>query len=359
MKQSLVVLQAFRGLAAVLVVVFHVSHSIFGQAKYWLARPFGDVFEFGHAGVEFFFVLSGFIIYFVHRRDIGQPGRLRHFAWKRIRRIYPTYWVVLLLVTPVFYVFAATGTGVERLPSVWVDSLLLVHVLRGGGEVLSVSWTLFHEVLFYGVFALSIASRRLGAVAFLAWMAACAGVYGWGGDLPEAVLFYLSPLHLLFAMGMGAAWMVGRGRVAAPGLLAVLGAGIFAAVAVAKVWAAPVSDDTLSLGYGLGSAILLVGAVELERRGRLVVPGFLAFLGDASYSVYLVHVVALSIAAKLLRRLADSGVALPPALVFVALAAGGVAAGLAFHVVVETRLLNFLGRRSAFLLSNRKKAVLF
>ena len=57
--------------------------------------PFGGLFLFAHAGVDFFFVLSGFIIYRVHRGDIGSPHRLSRYAWRRFVRIYPTYWIIL------------------------------------------------------------------------------------------------------------------------------------------------------------------------------------------------------------------------------------------------------------------------
>ncbi len=58
--------QAGRGIAAVLVVLAHTSASVFDQRKYWPANPVGPLFDFGHAGVEFFFVLSGFIILYAH-----------------------------------------------------------------------------------------------------------------------------------------------------------------------------------------------------------------------------------------------------------------------------------------------------
>src|SRR5260221_9879970 len=96
-------LQACRAVAAILAVLFHASVGIFALDKYFGHKPFGPVFDFGFAGVDFFFVLSGFIMMHIHAADIGQPRALRAYLWKRFTRIYPAYWAVLIVLTPVFF----------------------------------------------------------------------------------------------------------------------------------------------------------------------------------------------------------------------------------------------------------------
>src|SRR5438105_10339285 len=84
-------LQTGRAVAAWMVVLYHASGSIF--TKYFVGeRPVGRVFDFGYAGVDFFFVLSGFIMLHVHRDDLGRPKRLGRYLWKRCTRIYLPYW---------------------------------------------------------------------------------------------------------------------------------------------------------------------------------------------------------------------------------------------------------------------------
>lgn len=83
-------LQLWRGLAALLVVLFHTS-LIFTLEKYWGADPMKGLFSFGAAGVEMFFVISGFIILHVHWGDIGVPGKLPGFLKKRFVRIICPY----------------------------------------------------------------------------------------------------------------------------------------------------------------------------------------------------------------------------------------------------------------------------
>jgi peptidoglycan/LPS O-acetylase OafA/YrhL len=96
--------------------------------------------------------------------------------------------------------------------------------------------------------------------------------------------------------------------------------------------------------YGLGAAFLVAGLVELERSSRLLASRTLCFLGDASYAIYLVHCMILSLGVKLF---VDSGLAgaLPPAVSFSALALAAVAAGVLFHFAVERPLTGALRRR--------------
>lgn len=79
-------LQVCRGIAAILVAFVHAT------AQYERNMPvsfLANWFTFGHSGVDFFFVLSGFIIWFIHSEDIGKPNRFKNFALKRLARIYP------------------------------------------------------------------------------------------------------------------------------------------------------------------------------------------------------------------------------------------------------------------------------
>ena len=99
-RLTLLGIRAARGVAALLVLVFHAERAV-SLPQYLGHQPLGGITGFGHAGVDFF-VLSGFIIYAVRHGDIGQPGRFARYAGRRLSRIYPPYWVVtagVLLLT--------------------------------------------------------------------------------------------------------------------------------------------------------------------------------------------------------------------------------------------------------------------
>ena len=80
------ILQVFRGLAAAALVFEHLRfHGLMRQGVAVLPEIFG----YGHLGVDFFFILSGFIIQHVHWDDHGRPERAGDYLWRRIARIWP------------------------------------------------------------------------------------------------------------------------------------------------------------------------------------------------------------------------------------------------------------------------------
>ncbi len=93
---NLKLIQSFRGFAAMAVVAFHTSIGMadpryFGQPVLtWLTWKM-------NLGVDFFFVLSGFIIALAHNNDLGQPKQIIGYFKKRLIRIYPIYWVYLTM----------------------------------------------------------------------------------------------------------------------------------------------------------------------------------------------------------------------------------------------------------------------
>lgn len=117
--------------------------------------------QLGAAGVTFFFVLSGFIIYWSFRPD----SSMRHFYRRRMLKIYPTH-----LVAAVAFILVA-GVPLSRLV-VWAPNLLLIHTwvpqwsTVGGLNV--PSWSLAAEVLFYLSFPLAFPLvRRIPAARLL------------------------------------------------------------------------------------------------------------------------------------------------------------------------------------------------
>ncbi|MDR3450392.1 MAG: acyltransferase [Alphaproteobacteria bacterium] len=344
---TLQTLQAGRGLAALIVVLFHLNGSIFGLDKYF-PQQIWQGFMFGHAGVEYFFVLSGFIIAHIHWKDIGLPSRLRSFAAKRFVRIYPVYWLVLAVLLPIyFFVPAFAKDAPHGFIHLFGDLSLLPTPT---GTTLVVAWTLKHEILFYAGFACLIAAPRFGialmAVDLLgaAWVFAGNSVLPPEGGVPTVSLLpvIFSPLHFLFLYGALCAWAVRHGRVEHPWVPALAGIGIFLATGMYESFALN-GEWTLwgSQLYGLGSALALLGFIELERSGHIKVPAFLILLGDASYGLYLIHFPLLSLLAKIViaAHLPDF---LPPGLIFVIMAAVAVAAGIVFHLLFEKPILRKL-----------------
>jgi len=276
--------QAARGVAALLVAIFHGQEALRHTTG---VAPFGGFFEFGHSGVDFFFVLSGFIIYHVHRSDINARERLPSYIWKRITRIYPLFIFLMLFVTAKFVL-----NGEFNWPQ-FIKTILLLP--QPPYPMLIQSWTLVHEVIFYLFFGLAIYSAVLGRVALVMWLISfplCMYLHPnlGTGIFADFVRTLESPYNLLFLVGIAVAWAVERGAVPFPRVLVAAGAAGYLAIGVAENNHLFEQSTITSIGFfGLASGLLLMGLVSAEVSGHLRAGKFGDFLGDLSYPLYLVH----------------------------------------------------------------------
>ena len=332
-------LQVGRGIAALLVVLYHAD-KIVAAPGYWHAQALGGLFACGHAGVQFFFVLSGFIIAHAHRADIGRPERLGKYATRRFVRVVPLYWLVLAAL---FVSFTTLGVprSVDHLDATAIVSSIVLAGPDAHGGVLTVSWTLFHELFFYLVFAALIADRRLGTLLVAVWLSLiAAAAAGAETGLPRYVT---SPLNLLFFVGVLVRVTIDAVGIPTPRTLAAVGAAAFAGLALEEVFAPAVGPLAQNLCYGVAAAVLVAGLAAAERRAPLRPGRSALLLGAASYSIYLVHYPALSVAARAMMRLGLGGV--PPAVALVALTVVVTALGVAVHLVVERPLVAWFARK--------------
>ncbi len=340
-RDKLLSIQAARGVAALLVVLYHGGRGL-SLPRFVGYIPVRNWFGFGHAGVDFFFVLSGFIIAFVHRSDLGRPDRLGRYLWRRATRIYPIYWVVtgLAIVQALFSIERA-----QRLaPGHLLASLSLVPT--PDDPLVGVAWTLTHEVLFYLCFGIAILcyGAGIGLLAVNAAMIAIVLVDGHTGVF--LVDFFASPLHLEFLMGMAAAVIVQDRHIPAPRFVALGGTFGFLVAGLAEnagllAWAGLGSE----VAFGLSSTLLIIGLAASERNGQLRVGRFGALLGAASYSLYLLHETILGLTA---RALAAAGLihALPGWVVLLAVTVAATVSAIALYGWVERPLLERLQRRT-------------
>jgi exopolysaccharide production protein ExoZ len=329
-------LQGGRAAAALLVVLYHANDFVLPLRLYEGGIAWKG-FGWGYAGVEFFFVLSGFIIAHVHRADIGRPERIGRFLRKRVLRIYPIYWAVLSVLLLGYLLVPALAPEAARDPWAVVTSYLLLP--DEGRTVLPVAWTLKHEMAFYLLFVAFLVGARLGAALFGAWMTACAlALLHPATAFPAS--FVLSPYNLLFAVGLGVALTYRRlpARLAAPLLWS--GAAGFLAVGFSEQYLAPWPLGLRTLAYGVSAAAVIAALA----RARPRTPRVLVALGDASYAIYLVHLPAMNVAAIAAARLGAPDL-LPPLIVLAALCAVAVLAGVATHLAVERPILSHLARR--------------
>jgi exopolysaccharide production protein ExoZ len=297
-----------------------------------------NFFQFGHAGVDLFFVISGFIILFVHYDDIGCPKCLGRYLGRRFTRIMPTYWIALALT------IILRLSGGHALPSsfdmAWSAALLPSH----NEPLLGVAWTLQFEIVFYAVFCFLILNRIMGITVlslWLAWIILARFSSSIGNEIPNSLYgFY----NLEFFFGMAVAYWLRTHTVPVPRLILVAGTALFAAAAVAEnTQLMDGYTDFSRLVYGSAAALIVLGAAEAGRRRLIAIPMGLRTLGTASYSIYLFQFVFIGALWKLwlATGLAEN---LPHAASFPVLAIAGVLGGIAMSRLVEYPLMGLVRR---------------
>ena len=342
-RRPIISLQIMRGIAAVSVVAFHTS-LIMAKPQYGSMHAFESATSRGWIGVNFFFVLSGFIILYAHAKDIGRPQQLGSYLWRRFSRLYPAYWVFLTL-----YVAAALlGFGPMNFRLSWVDMLTAYTLFRWVYDPnipLKVAWTLIFEVSFYLVFAIAIMNRRAGIAVSCVWLVGIV-IASVLGSL-DAGRFSMWNINFFFG---GAAWLLFRRTDRAWGL-PMLVAGLTSLTALIAFNDTYDSIDTqqatpISLMLlGLSLCLIVSGGALVEERYGALTNRALLMLGEASYAIYLVHSAVISALCQIAYRFAVSRV--PSELIFVAIFIFAVLAGIVAHFVVERPLLLAIRRLGA------------
>jgi exopolysaccharide production protein ExoZ len=329
-------LQILRFVAAAMVVAAHAIYFV-GLPQ---LQPAHNV-EIGAAGVDIFFVLSGFVIYrsaFALRRMTAGE-----FIAKRFLRVAPLYYLTnlvwLLLLWRLFH-WPVDRSEIAASFTFWPAWQYLA------APVDPVGWSLCFEMLFYVAVALVLFSRRalplLLAAFLIAWLGRAA--VGWPG-----LRILGNPIALEFLLGVliAASWNPTRVRPSWIGYtLFLLGAvGIYAFCLPAGTENARyVLDGTMSLervwAWGIPAALLVGGALAIEPhlKGAWLKIGI--YLGDASYAIYLVHWPLLAV---LNWQLHQRHVAQSNTIVCV-LFLLGLSAGIAVHQFVERPVNGALSR---------------
>jgi exopolysaccharide production protein ExoZ len=267
-------IQILRGLAALAVLIYHATLRIPGLPH----------FDAGAAGVDLFFVISGFIMVYTSADLFGQRRAPGQFLARRCLRIIPLYWTLSAIVL-VIHGFRPTNIA---------SSFLFIPSHHD--PILTAGWTLNYEMLFYAVFAVALLLPRRAAIA-----AICTILFA-AVTIPAAIALdtpwrdWTAPLLLEFIFGIliGAAyyagWRLPRGSIIAL-------ASAIAIIAVAEqtnLDRASIFGFARPLTWGVGGALIVVTALANNNAIRFLGRPFV-LLGDASFALYLFHPLALSL----------------------------------------------------------------
>lgn len=359
--------QIMRGAAALLVVGAH-SMDLVAEAGPGITQStlagLGHLENFGAIGVDLFFIISGFVMALSVRRMAGARDA-RNFLALRWVRIAPPY----LLVCLAFALYAKSiGNGWPSWQSIF-NSVFFVPVLDESSysySALVIGWTLSFEFTFYLAVAGMVAWRRATNMALLAGLMTAFGLVGAAIDAePFIVDWVLNPIALEFVLGIVAYLLWKSGRLARARCATVCAGALGAAALGVQLWvgsggvteAENIVSSTDSLlrvaVWGLPMFGIFLACLPLAGggAGASTQAGVAARrLGDASYSLYLVHLLAILLLKKVLER---SPVDLPGDVVFLLALVGSAVAGVLYYRFVERPITEWMRRGAARVLGTR------
>jgi exopolysaccharide production protein ExoZ len=265
--------------AAVAIVHFETIWQIL------IGHAGGPVMSFPlSSGVDVFFVISGFIMVLSSEQYFAAPGGSLEFLTRRLARIVPLYWL-----TSVVAIFLMS------LPFDWnslVKSAIFIPYQKPNGSIVplhGVGWTLNYEIFFYVLFSIAICWPRRTAILLVC--AALTSIVIMGSVFSPTLvplIFWSNPIILEFAFGVLIAFAY-RHDVKIPLLLRLC----LTLLALGSIWSStgymPPSGDRV-LFWGVPAAVLVLCAVLGTRQDYsqwITAP--VKLLGDASYSLYLIH----------------------------------------------------------------------
>ena len=344
-KNTIYSIQVLRGVAAVLVVLYHATR--FFSALYQVS-PLGGFFLFGFSGVHLFFVLSGFIIFTIHFHDIGKPIRYLPYIIKRFIRIYPNYWVTLSILS--FWVMFTGSTitiqdfyqnmSLMKGPNIWVNP---------------VCWTLVFEVLFYIIFSFLIINKIFGGIIIFCWVLGVAATNLF--DLQYSFFSFLNiAFHkytVLFMIGVVVSYVVMRLKQLKPvtgnkiSYTACLGGLFVFSFTAVYCFLYKITNWDLwivTLGFGLASGCFMTCVLSDTLERLFQRQNLLTSLGDASYSIYLLHYIFLREVISYSKSHFSMSEPTTITLAFIAVCAMAVLVGWLFYFSIERPLLKFMQR---------------
>lgn len=309
-RRRLAGLDGVRGLAALYVVVYHVSLRAFpgypdAGAPFWVGW-----FSYGQFAVLVFIVLSGFSLALSPARAGWRLDGIAAYARRRARRILPAYWAALAFSLAVAWlVVPQPRSGVPDLMSVLVNGLLVQNIVRAPSPN-TAFWSIAVEAQLYILLpVLLLMIRRRGALAMVATVTLVVAAVGIVGPhvarLDTFVTESAPQLAALFALGIVSAGVVAAGTRKSwpwPWLALVAAAPVFATI----VWQG--SAWTLGRLYWVDLALapaiacLLVSLATGRPASlvRLLDARPIRGLGNSSYSLYLTHAPIIAIVYELI-----------------------------------------------------------
>lgn len=333
MPNKFQLIQALKAIVAVLILVGHLGAVSVEKLNYTFI-PSGIVRT---GGVDFFFVLSGFLIYFLYFKNINK-GKVNLFLIKRAVRIYPILWIFTLISLPIYFFVASFGGGHETQPGVIIKSLLLYPQSK---PVLGATWSLSHVILFYGLFALFLHNPSLTRKIALGWAIVITYLWIWPPSiaLPYEIEFLFSPFNLEFLLGCVVAHFALKLKLRYEVFLIAAGVCLFPLAWINNINGYVPLNTTIM--YSVGSALIILGALSLDSKRTVTIHKWVDKLGDSSYSIIITNLPMIIFITKVFDVLnLHSTIGYIPAIILTGIFTA--IGGMLVHMFIEKPVTKFL-----------------
>ncbi|EPY4221797.1 TPA: acyltransferase [Klebsiella pneumoniae] len=267
-------IQILRGIAALVVLLSHANHK-----TVQLGIQDANIFSWGGIGVDIFFIISGFIMMLVTNKDSSKL----QFISNRIIRIIPAYWTVSFLALGV-YLIAPSLVNSSGGQTGIIQSFTLIKIPFDIKFLVQNGWTLTFEFFFYLTFIFFI--NRSGSqkvfLTFILFLFIDIVFLSTGEGIRS---FLNDPIKYEFIFG-AALFLIYSGSLKEKvfGLLLIISASF-----AAKLFSVSIAVRTIE--FGLPALFFVGGLISIEQlllkyKDKIKYP---LFLGEISYSLYLIH----------------------------------------------------------------------
>jgi exopolysaccharide production protein ExoZ len=335
-------IQLLRLIAALLVVCWHAQLMI---PQLETIVPY----FFGNAGVYLFFAISGFLMVYV---TTNGNQSVRHFLTARVIRIVPIYWFYTLGTVILLYVAPSLFRSNELSLSHFLLSLLFIpHKTATDPEsflpMVRVGWTLIYEVFFYGLFAaaMAISLRHRALITTTALLALTVFYLARVPSISGNFLLYVygDPIVMQFVFGMATAYAL---RFFAHIKISPMQ---FVVALIASIAIMHLGDGSTEMSgllrlayYGAPSAVIVLLGLLVKNQTTFSHP-IINILGDASYSIYLVHMLPLALMRWLWTKFSMPVEGVVWAVIFIAISSTLAAiCGILSFILVERPAMRYL-----------------
>jgi peptidoglycan/LPS O-acetylase OafA/YrhL len=341
-QESFLSIQVLRGFAALAVAMVHITGYEMVE-KYGL-RGVLPPFRLGNSGVDLFFIISGFVIVYASEPLFERGRAMQEFFLRRAARIVPLYWFTTSIILAYLLIqYRDIRFANFSVQSVLASYFFIPYPQIGGfvAPIHGVGWTLNYEMFFYATFCFALLFSRNVGVWLLALVLAALVVAGRIWQMPHPIKFWSDPIILEFVFGMLIALAL-RANVRLHLVVAVLLLAFAASMFYISGIAGPHIHRFVKFGLPWAAIVATLVLVDVRVRPGLVLRA-LNFLGDASYSLYLIHPIAIAAPRWLFPHFVDP--AASPWLYAAMLLVTAVAAAFALHLAFERPVTRYLQAR--------------